>query len=285
MRNKCVHPREQDQEFLGGGSEPWSSARVSWGLGLLAVTWGCCSHTSLERVSPWPLVSAWETDSAPALKCPEQETKPFLSLEGWKRAGGAPLPTLCGTCCGGAGAAMPQGTLPVALGYSKKLRKDLQVCTAAVVVESLWRQSLNHLFSRHPPLRSKLFFQARTIWCYMHRIWNTQLQPSPRMSSPAGISNADSPGRGTVIGKRQPGLDFLQTCVCLSVSRWSLTPSPLLETCSGCPFGVCFGNKHSLLNSTSHRLADNASTEIYFDSLGFRQLVLHFGFGQDATWH
>lgn len=39
----------------------------------------------------------------------------------------------------------------------------------------------------------------------------------------------------------------------------------------------------SLLNSTSHRLADNLSMEIYFDSLGFRQLVLHFGFDHDAT--
>lgn len=73
MRNKCVHPREQDQELLSGGSKPRSSAHVSQELGLLVVTWGCCdrSRTPQERADPWLLVSAWEMDSAPALRCPE----------------------------------------------------------------------------------------------------------------------------------------------------------------------------------------------------------------------
>lgn len=51
----------------------------------------------------------------------------------------------------------------------------------------------------------------------------------------------------------------------------------------GLPFSICFGNEHDLLNSISHGLAYNISIEIYFDSLGFRQFVLHFGFNRDAT--
>lgn len=71
--------------------------------------------------------------------------------------------------------------------------------------------------------------------------------------------------------------------MCPSFQDNCLDPFLLLEACEGLPFSICFGNEHDLLNSISHGLAYNISIEIYFDSLGFRQFVLHFGFNRDAT--
>lgn len=86
------------------------------------------------------------------------------------------------------------------------------------------------------------------------------------------------------LGLQSISLDLISySPVCACRFQLEYDSAPLLGTRGGCPFGVCFGNKRSLSTSTSHRLADNVSIEIYFDSLHFRQLVLHFGFGQDAT--
>lgn len=71
--------------------------------------------------------------------------------------------------------------------------------------------------------------------------------------------------------------------MCPSLQDKSLDPLLLLEACKGLPFSICFGSERERLNSPSHGLAYNISIEIYFDSLGFRQLVLHFGFNCDAT--
>lgn len=213
MRKKCVHPREQEQELLRGGSKPWSSAHVSQEPRLLVVTWGCCdrSHTPQERAGPWLLVSAWEMDSAPALTCPEWETKPFLSSGGWEFVPLCQVPCCQGLAAVGLEAWCPRGPCQGCWVTQKNWGKTEKL----VQLMLLLKKSYLPLFTS-PSAFSKLLFQACTIWCYMHPIWNTRLQPSPLLSFPAGISNTDSPGRGTVIVKQQHGLDFLQPCVCLS---------------------------------------------------------------------
>ena len=59
MRNKRVHPREQDQELLGGGSEPWSGALVSQEPGAASSDVGLLQPQSQPTGVCWSLAAGF----------------------------------------------------------------------------------------------------------------------------------------------------------------------------------------------------------------------------------
>ena len=224
LRTKCVHPREQDQELLRGSSEPWSGANISRGLGAAGGDGGAAAvpHHGIPQL----LVLVWDTDSNSR---PEQEMKPFLCSRGERGLAEPPCQHSVGLAAVELELWCPRGPYQ---GHGVTPKNWGKTCNYVPLMFFLLKGCEGKVVftSFHVTL---VFFESCFSTCILFGVTGTQWQPSPCKSSPAGISDTESPGRGTVIVKHLPRPDFLQTCMCLPFQGGVWVPCHCWERAMG----------------------------------------------------